>query len=228
MENKEFRFQGLDAKTELQISLWLVIPALIMMFGTLYLSHQIFSNAYFLFPIIVAALITILGSITLLRIISNKINDKEWVIRINKQETITVRFRNYIYLFNLTDIVMIKNMGNEGVRYLTIKTSDKLLKIRVGHTGFAPFSSEADITKLDAFIAYLRPYIDQNFNTKVLKNAINPSIIPNFGVFVRKGEKIKYSIINRMEPWQVIAVILFIGIIFTILFFSVMEYYFIK
>ncbi len=35
----------------------------------------------------------------------------------------------------MTDIVMIKNMGNEGVRYLTIKTSDKFLKIRVGHTG---------------------------------------------------------------------------------------------
>lgn len=228
MENKEFRFQGLDAKAELQISLWLVIPALIMMFGTLYLSHQIFSNAFFLFPIIIAALITILGSITLLQIISNKINDKEWIIRISKQETINARFRNNVYDFNLTDIVMIKNMGNKGVRYLTIKTNGRLLKIRVGHTGFAPFSTEADITELDAFIAYLRPYIDQNFNTKVLKNAINPNVIPNFGVFVRKGEKIKYSIINRMEPWQVIAMILSIGIITMIIFFSVMEYYFFK
>jgi len=228
MEDKEFRFQGLDAKTELHISLVLVIPALIMMIGTLYLSHLFVSNTFFLFPIIIAALITILGSITLLKIMTNRIKEKEWIIRINDQETITARFRNYVYNFNMTDIVMIKNMGNEGVRYLTIKTSDKFLKIRVGHTGFAPFSSDEDINKLDAFIDYLRPYIDQNFNTKVLKNAINPNVIPNFGVFVRKGEKIKYSIINKMQPWQVIAMILSIGIIIMILFFNIMEYYFFK
>ncbi|MDR6736668.1 uncharacterized protein (UPF0305 family) [Sphingobacterium sp. 2149] len=66
---------------------------------------------------------------------TNRIKEKEWIIRINDQENITARFRNYVYNFNMTDIVMIKNMGNESVRYLTIKTSDKFLKIRVGHTG---------------------------------------------------------------------------------------------
>lgn len=230
MEDKEFKFQGLDAKTELRIALLLVIPALMMMLGTLYLSHILFPNTFFLVPLVIAALITVLGSIIILKFMTNQIKDqdKEWIIRINGEETMTARFRNRVYTFNMKDIVMIKNMGNEGVRYLTIKTEDQLLKIRVGNTGFAPFSSEEDIKKLDAFIDYIKPYINENFNTKVLKNAMNTNIIPNFGVFVRKGETIKYSIINRMKPWQVIAMILSIGIIIMILFFNIMEYYFFK
>lgn len=230
MESKEFRFQGLDAKTELRIALLLVFPALITMLGTLYLSHIFFSNTFFLFPLILAALMTVLGGVTILKLLTNQMKDqdKEWIIRIDAQKNITAIFRNNVFNFDMKDIVMIKNMGNEGVRYLTIKTKNQLLKIRVGNTGFAPFSTEKDIKNLDAFIDYIKPYINENFNTKVLRNAMNPNIIPNFGIFVRKGERIQYSIINRMKPWQVIAMILFIGIIIMILFFNIMEYYFFK
>lgn len=228
MIDKEFTFQGLDAKTELRFALLLIIPVIMMMLGTLYLFHLFFSKPFFLGPLLFASLISVAGAGAFLKWMINRIKNenKEWKINIKAQGNITISYRKDVYNFNLKDVEMIKNMGNAGIRYLTIKTINHLVKIRVGNSGFAPFSTNKDIEILDAFVNDIKPYINQNFNKKVLKNALNPNIIPNFGVFVKKGVAIKYSLINMMQPWQVIMLILGLGTILIILFVLMMENYF--
>lgn len=225
MENKEFRFEGLDAKTELKLALNLIFPGLAVMIGVLILTNMLFPRIYFLYPLLFAAFLTLLVCIFILKQLTKRIKGKEWIVVINN-ENVQIKFQNLHYIFNLAEIKMIKNLGNAGFRYLTIVTQRDNIKIRVGNTGFTPFSSEKDIEKLDEFVEYLMPYIRENFNQKELKNIINTNIFTNFGVYVVKGEKIKNSIINKMEPWQVF--VFGIGLFFIILFLfmQVLFYYF--
>lgn len=222
MEKKEFVFQGLDAKTELKTALLLIIPALLIMFSVLFISHIFFPNLYFLVPLLLAAILTVSLSVLILNQLSKRIKDKNWIIII-ENENIDIKFRDSHYALKLSDILKIKNLGQPGLRYLTIKTKNEVIKIRVGNTGLAPFSKEEDIEIVDSFIEYLKPYIIENFNKKILKNIINNNIIPNFGVYVNKKEKINYTIINKMEPWQVMVFILGITTVVLILFVIVME-----
>lgn len=227
MEDKEFRFQGIDARTELKLSALLVIPACCIMCGTLYLAYQFRPDPLYS-PIILGAVLTVAGSMMILKFMVGQIKemDRIWTIKVKDLERITVTFKDQVHHFGLMDITNVKNMGNTNVRYLTINTKELTLRIRVGSGGFAPFSSERDIMILDTFISYIMPYLTEHFHLKKLKNAMHPRIIPNFGVYVRKGEKIKYSLINKMYPWQVIAMIVFIGIIMMIIFMIIMEHYF--
>lgn len=228
MIDTEFTFQGLDAKIELRFALLLIVPTILIMLGTLYLSHLFFPKTFFLNPLLFSAIISVAGATVFLRWMINRIKnqEKKWKINIKPQGNIEISYRNSFYKFNLKDILMIKNMGNIGIRYLTIKTVNNVVKIRVGNSGFAPFSTEKDVEILDGFVNYMKPYIDENFNMKVLKNALNPNIIPNFGVFVKKGMEIRYSLINKMTPWQVIVLILSLGTAFIVLFILIMEHYF--
>ncbi|KPE49408.1 hypothetical protein [Chryseobacterium indologenes] len=227
MENKEFRFEGLDAKTELKLALNLIFPGLVVMIGTLILTNMLFPKVYFLYPLLFAAFLTLAVCMLILKQLAKRIQAKEWRVVINN-ENLTIKFQNLQYIFNLADIKMIKNLGNAGFRYLTIITNKDNIKIRVGNTGLTPFSSEKDIEQLDEFVKYLMPYIRENFNQKELKNIINTNVFPNFGVYVLKGDKIKYSIINKMEPWQVFVFILGIGALIMIIFVNVMESIFFK
>ncbi len=222
MENKEFRFEGLDAKTEFKLALNLIFPALAVMIGTLVLTNMLFPKIHFLYPLLFAAFLTLVVCMFILKQLTKRVKGKEWLVEINN-ENVEIKFQNLHCIFGLAEIKMIKNLGNVGFRYLTIVTKKDSIKIRVGNTGLTPFSSDRDIEKLDEFVEYLTPYIRENFNQKELKNIINTNIFPNFGVYVVKGEKIKYSIINKMEPWQVlvygtglflfILLLLFIGLI---------------
>ncbi|MBB6369079.1 hypothetical protein [Chryseobacterium shigense] len=225
MENKEFRFEGLDAKTELKLALNLIFPGLAVMIGTLVLTNILFPGIHFLYPLLFASFLTLSVCVLILKQLAKRVKAKEWVIAINN-ENLKVKFQNIQYLFNLTDIKMIKNLGNAGFRYLTIVTSKDIIKIRLGNTGLTPFSSEKDIVQLDKFVEYLMPYIRENFNQKELKNIINTNIFSNFGVYVVKREKIKYSIINKMKPWQIF--VFGIGLLFFVifLFMQVLFYYF--
>lgn len=224
MKKKEFIFQGLDAKTELKTALLLIVPALLIMFSILFISHIFFPDLYFLVPLVFAAMLTVSFSVLILKQLSKRIKDKNWTIKI-EGEKIDIKFRDSHYSLNLSDIMIIKNLGQPGLRYLTIKTKNEAIKIRVGNTGLAPFSKEEDIEIVDSFIEYLKPYIAEKFNKKILKNIINNNIIPNFGVYVSKREKIKYSIINKMEPWQVMLFILGIGVLVMIFFMMGIIYY---
>lgn len=225
MKSKEFRFEGLDTKTELKLALNLILPGLIVMIGTLALTNMLLPKIHFLYPLLFAAFLTLSGCMLILKQLAKRIQAKEWVVVINN-ENLTIKFQNLQYIFNLADIKMIKNLGNAGFRYLTFITNKDIIKIRVGNTGLTPFSSEKDIEELDEFVKYLMPYIRENFNQKKLKNIININVFPNFGVYVLKGDKIKYSIINKMEPWQVF--VFGIGLFFLILFLLIqfLFYYF--
>ncbi|WP_347218724.1 hypothetical protein [Chryseobacterium sp.] len=217
MKDREFSFQGLDFKTELKLALVLIIPALFTMLGVLFGGELLFPKIHFLKSVAFASVMTIGICMITLKQLSRLVKEKTWRINI-KDNNFHITFRNLAYQFQGSEIKMIKNMGNVGLRYLTIKTADQTIRIRVGDTGLAPFSSQKDIDELDAFVQYIKPYIIKNFNKKELRNIINPTIIPNFGVYVVKGEKIKYSIINKMQPWQIVLFILGIaGVVMTLL-----------
>lgn len=217
MKDGIFSFQGLDFKKELRLALVLIIPGLLTMLGVLFGGDLLFPNIHFLKSVAFASIMTIGVCMITLKQLSRLVKEKTWTINI-KDNHFHITFRNLEYRFQASEIKMIKNLGNVGLRYLTIKTSAQTIKIRVGNTGLAPFSSQKDIDELDAFVQYMKPYIHKNFNKKELRNIINTTIIPNFGVYVVKGEKIKYSIINKMKPWQVILFILGIaGVIMTLL-----------
>lgn len=217
MKDEEFSFQGLDFKTELRLALILIIPGLCTMFGILFGGEFLFPKIYFLKSVSFAIIMTIGVCMITLKLLSSLIKEKTWTISI-KDNCFHITFRRLEYQFQLSDIKMIKNLGNAGLRYLTIKTADQTIRIRVGDTGLAPFSSQKDIDEVDRFVQYMKPYIIKNFNKKELKNIISTTVIPNFGVYVVKGEKIKYSIINKMRPWQVILFILGIaGVVMTII-----------
>ena len=227
LRDKEFTFEGLDAQTEIRLSLILIIPGLFVMLGTLFVVNYFFPKIFFLFALIFAALLTLSVCMLILKKLVTNIKDKKWSIKIN-DTNINIKFQKNIYQFNLSEIKEIKNMGNAGFRYLTIKTRNEKVKIRVGDTGLTPFSTQEDIKKLDAFVEYLMPYFKENFNQKELKNIINTNIFPNFGVYVVKGEKIQYSIINKMRPWQIISLLIGSSIIIMILFVQIMESIFFK
>jgi hypothetical protein len=202
MERKEFRFQGVDAGTELRLGLIMSIPALLIFISTAYGVSRFIPVAYFLAPVLAASGLTVAASIGILKLLSFTVKDKQWTV-IAGGENLTLSFQKRTYNIPLDDIRIIKNMGNTGFRYLTIITRNETVKIRVGSTGFVPFSTAEDITAVDAFIAHLMPYIDKRFNRKILKNRFNNNVFPNFGIYVTKTEKIKYSFINKLQPWQV-------------------------
>lgn len=224
MNKKEFRFQGLDSKTELNLALKLIVPVLVIMIGILYGSSVIFPKLPFLISLFVASILALSISMFLLKKLSDRIRQKEWLIGV-ENDSVSIKFRDENYNFRLSDVKMIKNLGNVGLRYLTIKTDTDVIKIRVGNSGLAPFSTQADIDEVDAFVAYIKPFINEHFNTKILKNIANCEIMPNFGVYVVKGENIKYSVINKMKPWQVILFILGIGVLVMVLFMTGILYY---
>lgn len=136
----------------------------------------------------------------MLKQLSNLKKNKKWVITI-ENEDLKITFQDKVWKFQLSDIRIIKNMGNVGFRYLTIFTKTEKIKIRVGNTGFIPFSTEEDIMIVDKFIAYLKPFIEVNFNKMILKNRLDNYAFPNCGVYVVKTDKIRYGVINKMKPY---------------------------
>ncbi|WP_300670318.1 hypothetical protein [Soonwooa sp.] len=225
MSNKKFIFQGLDAKTELRLSLLLVLPVLATMIGTLVIINMLFPKLYFLGSVVFSASLAVSVAVFILKYFSKKIKDKKWIIGIENDE-VKISFRNTFYNFKLEDLVIIKNLGNVGFRYFSLKTKTEIIKIRVGNTALTPFSTDKDVEEVDNFVAYLMPYINENFNKKILKNIIDNNVFPNFGVYVVKTEKIKYSLINKMQPWQIVLSFLAIGIIILVAFVEIAEAFF--
>lgn len=222
MKDKEFRFQGLDAKTEIRLALMLIIPGLATMLGVLFCGDLLFPGMPFLKSVSFASIMTIEVCLFTFKQLSNFIKEKEWVISI-KDDHFHISFRSLEYGFQISDLRMVKNLGNVGFRYLTLTTKTDTIKIRVGNTGMAPFSTQKDLDELDAFMEYMKPYIKEHFNQKELRNIIDTRVIPNFGVYVVKGDKIRYSILNKMEPWQVIAFFLGISAIILVFFIKFLE-----
>ena len=153
MENREFRFQGLDAKTELRLALNLIFPALFIMVGTLIITNMLFPKIYFLFRLLFAAFLTLAVSMFILKEMIQRIKNKMWVVKINNGN-MEITFQSSKYNFPLSTIKMIKNLGEPGFRYLTIKTNNQIVKFRVGNTGLTPFSTDEDIKTIDDLVAH--------------------------------------------------------------------------
>lgn len=215
--NRIFNFQGVDFKTEMKIASTLVIPILLVLALTFSFFHFLFPKTYFLYVGITAVLLALSIAMLFLQLVMRFVKDKTWQISINKDD-VTIRFRKNTWAFKLQDIRVIKNMGSFEFRYLTIITRHETIKIRVGNTGLTPFSTEEDINKLDDFVAFLKPYIDEGFNKKILKNRIDNDIFPNCGVYVVKTEKIKYNVINKLTFNQYVIVFGLGGVLLVILF----------
>ncbi|MCW3161409.1 hypothetical protein [Chryseobacterium oryctis] len=223
-ESKKFQFEGIDAKTEWKIGLILAIPALFVFFSIMYLFEFYLPKTNFLYPVLSAAILTIIISLLLLKFLAKTIKNKTWIINAN-DTNLEIIYKEAKYIIPLKDIRIIKNLGNVGFRYLTIVTPEKSIKIRVGNTGFVPFSSQFDIEKVDEFLEYLTPFLNENFNKKELKNKINTNIFPNYGVYVTKSEIIKYSIINKLKPWQIILIFICGGFLLLVILFTQLEKY---
>jgi hypothetical protein len=198
MESKEFKFQGVDAKTEWKLGLMLLFPAFLIFISSTYIVSLLIPDIYFLSPLLAASGLTFMASMGILKLLSNAVKDKQWIVNVDG-EILHISFKNHSCNMLLDDIRIIKNMGNSGFRYLTITAKNETIKIRVGNAVLVPFSTAEDIATIDAFIAYLKPYMDERFNKKILRNQINNNVFSNFGIYVAKTEKIKYSIINE-EP----------------------------
>lgn len=119
---KEFSFKGLDAKTELRLALYLIIPALVTMIGTSFIFHQFLRGFSGRTSILIAAFLTFSVCVILLKILVKTVKDKQWKVKIENQ-ILELKFQNLHYQFPLSSIKVIRNVGNHGFRYLTIKTA---------------------------------------------------------------------------------------------------------
>ncbi|MBV8326140.1 hypothetical protein [Chryseobacterium sp.] len=223
-EIKNFQFDGIDAKTEWKIGLILAVPALAVFFLVMYIGELYLPKSSFLYPVLLASFLTIIVSILILKLLSTTIKDKKWNINVD-ESMLEITYKNEKKLIPLKDIRSIKNLGNVGFRYLTITTPDENIRMRVGNTGFVPFSTQKDLEIIDAFVDYLNPFLEENFNKKELKNKLNTQVFPHYGVYVVKSEKIKYSMINRLKPWQIMIIFLCGGFLLLIVLFTQLEKY---
>lgn len=223
-KTKNFEFEGIDAKTEWRIALLIAFPALSTFCTVMYLFESSIMKASFMLQFSLASSLTLVMSMLLLKLLSMSIKNKKWNIN-TYENKIEIVHKNKKKVILLMDIKCIKNLGNIGFRYLTIQSAYETIKIRVGNTGFVPFSAQQDIESVDAFIEYLSPFLTKEFNKKVLKNKMTTYMFPNYGVYVTKSEKIKYSVINKLKPWQIILIFLSVGFFLLILLFTQLEKY---
>lgn len=220
---KTFKFNGLDGKTERRLNLYLSIPTFITI-GTMIVIKELFFKIHSLSLLMFIVSIAFVLHISFLKQYVKRIKDKQWTVSV-ENECIQIRFQNQYYAFSLSEIRMISNIGDAKLRHLTIQTHRQTINIRVGNSELTPFSTNDDIEQLDAFVAYLMPYIHKNFNQKMMKNKIAPSGFKNFGVYVVKGEFIKYSFINKLTPAQIEILVFGCAILIILVLLKILFYY---
>lgn len=147
---KNFTFQGIDAKYEWRLGLLSGIPAFFIFLGTLMVSHSTL-QLNFIISALIASGLTLTVVMLVLKQLSRLMKNKIWTALVDG-ENLKISFQNKIWEFQLSDIRILKNIGNVGFRYLTIITKTETIKIRVGNTGFVPFSTEEDIHILDELL----------------------------------------------------------------------------
>ncbi|QJB41980.1 hypothetical protein HF324_30690 [Chitinophaga oryzae] len=225
IKEKEFRFQGLDLRTEMWLGL-AILPILVtVLAGLFYLLKTVLSFNLLKIPrglIIVVVLGTSLFSIHWL---AKLIRDKTWIVRVTA-DRLLIRFRKRQFDIPLDSIREIKNLGSTEHRYLSFFTTDgQTVRIRVGNGAMTPFSKKEDIQTVDDLITHLKPYMDKYFNKKELRNKINQHPFPHCGVYIVKSEPLTYRWIEKLTPGQVILLIFGGGVAFIVLLLQVLFYY---
>ncbi len=225
IKEKEFRFQGLDFRTEMWLGLTILPILVIVMAGLFYLLQTVLQFDLLRIPrglIIVAILGTSLFSIHWL---AKLVRDKTWTVAIESGRLL-IRFRQQRFDIPLENIREIRNLGNKELRYLSIFTKDgQSVRMRIGIGAMTPFSTPKDIQTVDEMMAWLKPYIDQHFNKKNLRNKINQHLFPHHGVYVAKSEPLTYKWIEKRTSGQLMLIILGGGIIILVLLLQALFYY---
>jgi len=162
MTEKTYEFHGIDAKTEWKFAIILGVTVLMLavLFTVIYLkcfdkpSYAIRLPALALF----IGLSLICGHYISL-FMGRKIR-KSWKITVSKNG-LQIWYDNKEQSILWKDIIGIKNYGNAQFRYVTIKSSAKTIKIRVGNSDMAPFSENGDVQTLDAFVMNIQNYLER-------------------------------------------------------------------
>lgn len=228
LENKEvleYKIKGIDKKKEIIIALPLGILVLLIATGLLYLYAKITgTNAKHINYIHITAVISLSASLTffIFTLLAKSFLKDDWLIQLNKTiQTLFFQYGKKKYTIKLKEITKISFLGQPNFRYLTFFTNHQKISLRVGNSFMTPFSKQEDIEKLDELFLALEPFIKENFNQKILKNKIGFNPFYGFGVYVEKSQKIKYSVINRLDPIILAPGIVLIGSIFFFLLISV-------
>ncbi|NML37214.1 hypothetical protein HHL17_08375 [Chitinophaga sp. G-6-1-13] len=225
IKQKEFRFQGLDYRTEIWLGLSIIPVLAAVLVGTFYLVRMIFPLDLLRIPrgIIIGIILGI--SFLSLKWMVKLVHNRTWIVNVD-DDRLLLQFGKRRFDIPLGSIRRIENMGNVGFRYLSFVTQEGLtVRIRVGATAMTPFSTAEDVQTVDDFIRYLKPYIDKHFNKKVLRNKINQNPFPHYGVYVVKSDPLRYNLFEKMTPGQVILVIFTSGVVFLILLLQVLFYF---
>lgn len=217
----DYTINGIDYKTEIRLGLTLGIILLTLMGIAFFLMSRQERLPNLNIGIFVGLVMAI--TVIYLKVSMKFIKYKVWEVHV-ADEHISFNYGNKITTFPLTDITMIKNLGNSTVfRYLSFITKNESVKMRVGDGGLTPFSGKDDVAKIDELIQKLMPYIDENFNIKGEKKIILTQFcFKNMGVYVNKKEKIHYNLIEKMGvAYYIVGLFISIGLFLSILFMSV-------
>lgn len=225
IKEKVFRFQGLDFRTEMWLGFTILPILVIVLVGLFYLLRTVLPFDPLRIPrslIIVVILGTSLFSIHWL---AKLVRDKTWTVCIDAGRLL-IRFRRQQFDIPLESIREIRNLGNAELRYLSIFTKDGLsVRMRVGIGAMTPFSTKEDIQTVDEMMTWLKPYIDQHFNKKELRNKINQNLFPHYGIYVVKSEPLTYKWIEKRTPGQLVLIILGGGAMILVLLLQALFYY---
>lgn len=224
IKEKEFRFQGLDLKTEIWLGFALLPILVVVLLGLFYLINVFLPVNPLRVPrgLLIPAILGI--SILSMYWLAKLVRDKTWTVRVNA-DRLLIRFRKREFDIPLNSIREIKNMGSADFRYLTFFTKEgAAVRMRVGIGAMTPFSAKEDLQAVDEMMTCLRPYIDQHFNKKDLRNKIHQNLFPHYGVYVVKSEPLTYRWFEKMTPWQLVLLIFGGGVVFIVLLLQVLFY----
>ncbi|SJZ97597.1 hypothetical protein SAMN04488128_102118 [Chitinophaga eiseniae] len=225
IKEKEFRFQGLDLKTEIRLGFALLPILVVVLLGLFYLLNVFLPVNPLQVPrgLIIPAILGI--SILSMYWLAKLVRDKTWTVRVNA-ERLLIRFRKQEFDIPLESIREINNMGSADFRYLTFYTKTGLsVRMRVGIGAMTPFSRKEDLQTVDEMMSCLKPYIDKHFNKKDLRNKIHQNLFPHYGVYLVKTEPLTYKWLEKRTPGQVMLIFLGAGVIILVLLLQVLFYY---
>ncbi|TWP25272.1 hypothetical protein ETU10_01160 [Apibacter muscae] len=157
---KEYKFYGVDFKTELKLGGICGVLILCLLTFIEIIFHQITPRVS-LYQRMINIFISLAITLLLIRFLGKKLR-KIWILQL-KDKKILIEYNKKKKEINLDQIKKIIINGGSELRYFTIITSIEKIKIRLGTGALAPFSKKKDLEEIDCFTKQLQPYLNQNF-----------------------------------------------------------------
>ncbi len=176
IKSKQYEFGGVDFKTELLLGLMTGLVFILIWAGLVY-TYYSYNN---LDSVVRVPKRIFFGSMFLGLLISlfslkwvTKYLKLQWKINMLK-DYMSIIFKNYEYKILYNEITTMTLNGNNGIRYLTLKYNNEIIKMRIGTNRLMPFSKKEDIETLDIFWNELESFLPNKYVNKKL----NLSLIP--------------------------------------------------